>query len=226
MRKIFSLTTVSVLALFFAVQPLDAQGLGIGVEAGLNVSDLSVDTDVDGTQFDAETGFRAGGVLRYDFAPVIGIQTGASYSQKGAAFSNDIGTSQEIELEYVEVPLLLQLNIPTGPAPVNPRLFAGGTLNFEIACDQMVSSATVDGSGQCSAEELGDFAFDTKSTDIGFLFGGGLDFPAGPGALTVDVRFDLGLSDINDVAEDAVGDPAELKNRNFQATAGYVVSLP
>lgn len=221
MRKLFSLTTVSVLALFFAVQPLDAQGVGLGVEAGLNVSDLSVDTEGEGTEFDAETGFRAGGVLRYDFAPVIGFQTGLSFSEKGATSDAETATSA-IELQYLEVPLLLQLNIPTGPAPVNPRLFAGGTVNFELACDLTASSAGVSVESECDSDDLGEAALDTKSTDIGFLFGGGLDFPAGPGALTVDVRFDLGLSDINDVADS----PTELKNRNFQATAGYLISLP
>lgn len=218
MRKVFSLATVTVLSLFLAFQPLDAQGVGIGFEAGLNVSDLSVDSDGNGTEFDAETGFRAGGVLRYDFAPVIGIQTGASYSQKGAAFENDGGTSQDIELEYLEVPLLLQLNIPTGPAPVNPRLFAGGTVNIEIACN----STQADEESECSVAQVAGQDFEPKSTDVGFLFGAGLDFPAGPGALTVDLRFDLGLSDINDVADN----PNDLKNRNFQATAGYLISLP
>lgn len=216
MRKFFSLATVTCLALFFAFQPLDAQGVGIGFEAGLNVSDLSVDSDVNGTEFDAETGFRAGGVLRYDFAPVIGLQTGASFSEKGASSEDDVGTSA-IELDYLEVPLLLQLNIPTGPAPVNPRLFAGGTFNFELACDLTASAEGVTAEGECEENGL-----DTKSTDVGFLFGGGLDFPAGPGAFTVDLRFDLGLSDINDVADS----PNELKNRNFQATAGYLISLP
>lgn len=219
MRKIFSLTAVSVLALFFAVQPLDAQGVGIGFEAGLNVSDLSVDTDGTSTEFDAETGFRAGGVLRYDFAPVIGIQTGASYSRKGALDpSEGTGPEAKIELDYIEVPLLLQLNIPTGPAPVNPRLFAGGTLNFEISCNRLENGTE----SECSLGQVAGQDFEPKSTDLGFLFGGGLDFPAGPGAFTVDARFDLGLSDINDVADS----PTELKNRNFQATAGYVISLP
>lgn len=221
MRKLFSLATASVLALVVAVPPAAGQGLGLGVEAGLNVSDLS---SSGGTNLEAETGYRFGAVLRYDFAPVIGLQTGASFSQKGATATE--GTAvQQIELDYLEVPLLLQLNIPTGPAPVNPRLFAGGSLNFEISCDQTVDSGTFDGTAACNASELGDFAFDTKSADVGLLFGGGLDFPAGPGALTVDVRFDLGLSDISDVAETAVEDPVELKNRNFQATAGYILTF-
>lgn len=38
----------------------------------------------------------------------------------------------------------------------------------------------------------------------------------------VDVRFDLGLADVDDVPDS----PTELENRNFQATAGYVISVP
>lgn len=218
MRTFFRLATASVLALVFALQPLDAQGVGLGVEGGLNVSDLSVEDGGALGDFDAETGVRAGAVLRYDFGPVLGFQTGASLSQKGAS-SDEEGMSQRIRLDYLEVPLLLQLNIPAGPAPVNPRLFAGGTVNLELACDVTDVPDSVAGETDCGESED---VLATRSTDFGFLFGGGLDFPAGPGALTVDLRFDLGLSDINDVA----GSAAELKNRNFQATAGYIVTVP
>lgn len=221
MRRIFSLAAVSVLALFVALQPVRAQGVGFGVEAGLNVSDLSVDDDGESVNLDAETGYRAGAVLRWNFAPVLGFQTGASFSQKGAT-SDTEALTQEIQIDYLEIPLLLQINIPTGPVPVNPRIFGGGTFNFELTCDQTLSDGTGSVEAACSADELGDAAIDTKSVDVGLLFGGGLDFPAGPGAFTVDVRFDLGLSDINDV----VDSPTELKNRNFQATAGYVILVP
>lgn len=225
MRKIFSLIAASVLVLCLGVQPLGAQslglgadGFGLGIEAGLNVSDLSVDDGQGLGDFHAETGVRAGAVLRYGFGPVLGFQTGASFSQKGASAEQEIGTSQQIEIDYLEIPLLLQLNVPTGPAPVNPRLFAGGTVNIEVACDLTIVGEAAVAESECGGEED---VLDTNATDLGFLFGAGLDFPAGPGALTVDLRFDLGLSDINDVA-----DSPELKNRNFQATAGYILIVP
>lgn len=112
------------LGVAISLQPAGAQGLHIGAEAGLNVSDLSIESDGDEAETSTQVGLRVGGVLRYDFSPVLGFQTGASFSQKGA------------------------------------------------------------------------------------------------GDVTVDVRYDRGLTDI------AEGDRLEIENRSFQATAGYVVSIP
>ena len=57
------------------------------------------------------------------------------------------------------------------------------------------------------------------------VFGGGLDFQlSGPLTLTLDGRYDLGMSDINDTAD---ADPTtEVKNRSFSASAGILLSLP
>lgn len=53
--------------------------------------------------------------------------------------------------------------------------------------------------------------FKTKSVDFGVLFG----------VVALDVLYNLGLSDINDVA----GSETSLKNRNIQITIGYALLL-
>ena len=226
MRKLFSLMAVAALGALLAVNPVHAQGLEIGAEAGLNLSDLSVDGPDTEDVLDSATGIRFGGILRVNTGSVFGFQTGLSYSQKGAEFSQDIvpeGSEADVAIDYLEVPVLLNLNIPTGPAPVQPRVYAGGNISFELACDVNTAQEGVSGSVECASDAADDFlGAETKSTDFGLLFGGGLGFPAGPGAFNVDVRYDLGLTDIFD--DDA--DEVELKNRNFQAVAGYSVSIP
>lgn len=204
-----------------AVTPgaVSAQGWHVGLEGGVNVSDL----DIEGEDTDSETGFRIGGVLRYDFAPsgLIGLQTGAAYSQKGAS-QTEGGVEATIELDYVEVPLLLAVNVPTGSA-VRPRFYAGPQLAFEASCSLSGADGSVSIDVDCDASELQEIGFETESTDFSLLFGGGLELGAGPGAVTLDVRYDLGLTDIN--ASEGP-DQAEAKNRNLQLSAGYLISLP
>ncbi len=51
--------------------------------------------------------------------------------------------------------------------------------------------------GQSQEEDL----TDTKSTEFGLQFGGGIGFPVGKGELGVDIRYILGLSTIDDSAD-------------------------
>ncbi len=68
----------------------------------------------------------------------------------------------------------------------------------------------------CDSEEVG---APTNSTDYGILFGGGIDIPAGPGAITFDVLYNLGLGDI--AKEDPTDPKVKVTNRNIQVLAGY-----
>jgi len=198
---------------------LAAQDWHLGAEGGLNISDL----DVEGEELDSETGVRFGAVLRYAFAPegLIGIQTGVAYSQKGAS-ETDGDLDLAIELDYIEVPLLLTVNLPTASS-VRPRLYAGPQVAFEASCTLTGTEGSISVDVDCDSDEIEDLGFETESTDFSLLFGGGLDVEAGPGVLTLDGRYDLGLRNIN---ASSGADQAEAKNRNVQIVAGYAVRLP
>lgn len=202
--------------------PAQAQGLSLGVEGGVTFADLSVSDG--GADLGSQTGFRIAGVARYGFGGLWGIQTGVGFAQKGAEDDSDPTATGNIDLAYFEVPLLLTLDIPTGPSPLNPRLFAGPQVSFESKCEFSGENGGTSVTFDCDAEDLGEAAIDTKSTDFSLVFGGGLDFGlGGPVALTLDGRYDLGLSDINDIED--VG-AAEIKNRTFSISAGLLLRLP
>lgn len=221
----FATVVVAVLVsvgLLAGTSPAQAQGLSLGVEGGVTFADLSVSDG--GADLGSQTGFRVAGVARYGFGGAFGIQTGVGLSQKGAEDDTDPAATVDVDLSYIEVPLLLTLDIPTGPAPVNPRIFAGPQVSFETTCELGVEGGGTSATFDCGDQSLGEMAFDTKGTDVGLVFGGGLDFGlGGPVALTVDGRYDLGLTDINDIADP---NPAEVKNRTFSASAGLLIRLP
>lgn len=211
---------VALAALLLFAVPAAGQGLDIGAEAGVNISDLSIE---DEGEFETEstTGLRVGGVLRVGLSEVFGLQSGLYYSQKGAeAVETGLDSTLELDLDYFEVPLFLTVAIPTGPSPITPRLYAGGQLGFESTCE--LTSSIQGSSATVSCDEEG---LNTESTDVSVVFGGGLDFAAGPGKFTVDARYDHGLTDI--FAEDE-GDADDLDetNKNIALSAGYLISLP
>lgn len=207
--------------------PVQGQGFTVGGEAGLNISDLSVDPD-QGLDVESETGFTLGAVVGYDFAPegLFGVQSGLYFSQKGATISA-VGDDDEadVDLDYLEFPFLGVVNIPVHGAQVAPRLYAGGILGFELSCDLAITDVqdAVTTSGECDAPGFDEDRLETNSVDFGLLFGGGIGFDTGPGRVTVDARFNLGLSDINDTPDP---NPAEIENRTFQLLGGYRISLP
>lgn len=191
-------------------RPARSSGRG-APDRGLNVSDLGGE-DVEA---DTELGFRGGGVLRYEFAPdgAFGFQTGLIYSRKGASGDGEEGLETDIDLDYLEVPVLLVANIPTDGAPIRPRLYGGGSLNFEVSCDVSASDGDTDVSADCDEGDV----FERQTFDFGLRFGGGVDVEVSPSAaVTLDVGYDLGLTDI------AEAETVEAKNRNLFFTGGVV----
>jgi hypothetical protein len=227
MKRIATAWFASVLALVLtaAPRPVHAQGLAIGVEGGANFADLHVSGAA--TQLGHRTGYRVAGILRFGFAGPFGLETGIGLAQKGAVATpaqTGLTSNVDFNLNYVEVPLLLTLGIPTGPFPLHPRVFAGPQVGFRSTCSLSGTISGVSASVDCGGGSLGTASLDTNSTDFGLVFGGGLDFPmAGPLALTVDGRYDLGLSDINPSGSTST---TSTKNRSFTIMGGVLLHLP
>lgn len=218
-RLTAALSSVAVAAaLLLSAAPARSQGIGIGVEGGPTFADFSVSEG--GADLGSKTGFRVAGVLRYGFGGPLGLQTGVGLAQKGASASTE---DIDYKVSYIEIPLLITATIPA-PAAVSPRVYVGSQVGIESQCE-ISGLSGVSGAVDCTADELGEAAFDTKSTNVDVVFGGGLDFQlSGPLTLTLDGRYDLGMSDINDTAD---ADPTtEVKNRSFSASAGILLSLP
>lgn len=218
-RLAAALSTVAVAAtLLLSAAPARSQGLGIGVEGGPTFADFSVSEG--GADLESRTGFRVAGVLRYGFAGPLGLQTGVGLAQKGTSVST---ADADYEVSYIEIPLLITATVPA-PAAVSPRVYVGSQVGIESSCEISGLSGVPD-AVDCTAQEAGENALDTKSTNVDLVFGGGLDFQlSGPLTLTLDGRYDLGMSDINDLSGTDVTN--EVKNRSFSASAGILLSLP
>jgi len=173
-----------------------AQGeFAIGIKGGLNFA--NVNTSSAGATYDGRTGFNAGAFALFKFGKV-GIQPEILFSQQGTKFKY-AGNSIDQNFSYMNIPIIVKLytiagiNIQVGPqfgfltnSPTAQTIQSGGQ---SITVDQAY-----------------------KKSDVSLAMGLGWDLPFG---LTVDARYNLGLTKINDDSN------PDVKNQVWQLSVGY-----
>lgn len=198
--KKFSAIVCAMVLVAFAAQADAAATWSWGVKGGVSVADIS------GDDFDtsSRTGFAGGAFLAANYGGTLGSRVEALYIQKGAKSDVEI-LNQTYEatykIDYIEFPILAVAEFPAGEkAKVN--LFAGPTLGF-------VMSEAVEVDGESEDTE------DTESFEFGLALGAGAQF----GIVVLDLRYNLGLTNI---AKDS---PEDFTNRGFVVMAGVQFPL-
>lgn len=179
-----------------------AQGIGLGVKAGASLATLSIEGVEDGLSNKA--GFTIGGFVNVGLSPMFSIQPELLFSQKGTSMSGEVlGETVEVDQKssYIEVPVLARLSLGAPGVPVRPVVFAGPSFGF------LLSAKAESG----DAEE--DIKENMKSLDVGGVIGAGVEL----GNFTIDGRYTLGLTNINDAEGD---DEGSIKNRAIMITVG------
>lgn len=194
-----------------AVVPVTAQTqTTLSFRAGPSIATLGGD---DVTDADSRTGLNVGAGLTFGISENLGVLVGGTYAQKGASASGD-GAEVTFKIDYLEIPVLLQLGVPTSGS-ISPRFFLGPAIGAEIGCEVEGTEGGVTVSADCA-----DFGAPIKSVDIGAMGGAGLSMNTGGAmSITLDVFYNLGLSTIDDTA-----DPDDVKNRAWSILGG--VSIP
>ncbi len=132
-----------------------AQELSAGVKAGIDFADLGGDIeDLIETSTDLKTGFSAGAFLGIDLHRLFRLQAEAQYVQKGAK-AKEAGVEGTFKLNYFEVLVPFTLLIPVEGAVIQPRLYAGPSIAFEIDCKAEVEEGGVSAEVDCDSEEVG-----------------------------------------------------------------------
>jgi hypothetical protein len=197
---------------FLAVTSLTFAQMQIGPKVGLNISNLHGD---DAGSPDSKTGFSGGAFFTYQFNKMFAIQPEAYYTMKGAKEKTNfegVDVDLTYSLDYIEIPLLIKFIIPMEGSSIKPAIFAGPAVGFNTT-----AKGKVEYSGESYEEDLTDIA----STEFAIIFGGGVGFPVGGNELGFDVRYNLGMTTIDDSAA-----KADVKNNviNFNVYFGF--SLP
>ncbi len=171
--------------------------VAIGIKGGLNFA--NVDASSATSAYSSRTGYHAGGFVLFKFSK-IGIQPEIIFSRQGASNKPFNGTSVDTRYDYVNVPIIFKLYTVAG---INIQV--GPQFGFLAS-----ASKDVNLSGSTTAVDIKNTL---KGSDISAALGLGWDLPFG---LTIDARYNLGLTKVNDVA----GSTDE-KNQVIQVSVGY-----
>lgn len=187
-----------------AMQQAYAQAeFAIGIKAGPNFATIDTKSSP-GTNYKNRAGFHGGAFVLVKGAK-IGIQPEIIFSQQGSKV--EINSKDfESNFTYVNIPIILKLYTVAG---IN--LQAGPQFGFVTNAEAPVQDQVVGG-----ATTVQDVKDRMKSSDFTLALGVGWDLPFG---LTLDARYNLGLSKVYDDAPAYQTDDA--KNQVFQFSLGY-----
>ncbi|HEY7395662.1 MAG TPA: porin family protein [Gemmatimonadaceae bacterium] len=196
-----SLVLLTVLPLAQGRAQTEVRSPRFGVTGGMNLAKLSGDGRAQN-----RTGFLAGGLVVLPVARNLSFQPEILFATKGVAAS-DSGIIGSMKLQYIEVPVVLRLDIPTSSKGIKPFAYAGPAISLKTGCAIEGSVGGISGSVDCdviSGPDPGDVNF--HSGDVGGLVGGGLAFDVGGRLLTVGARYEVGFVSIfsNDDAKNRV----------------------
>lgn len=206
MRQTFLLFLLAGLlgALTTAKGQVDSQ---VGLRLGATSMTMEGDDAIQGRR----TGWIAGGFARFNLPGRFFLQPELLYVQKGAEGRPDAIVIPEIEsvtyeADYVELPLLAGVEIPTGSSRITSNLFAGPTVGYNVAFNREVELT-----GQAQSAIL----MDPKPFEAGLSVGIGGDVALGAPTISIDARYQLGLTDVIEA-------DGEVRNRGFIISTGVV----
>lgn len=204
MKKLTAALVVGSLACLLAM-PMPASAIQFGLKAGANSANLTgLSTQDSFESLSSKLGFVGGVFLNFPLGSVFSLQLEGLYTMKGSdvTVAGDVPYTGKLYANYIEIPLLLKLRIPT-PA-ISPFVFAGASVGFKLSEKFTAEGETV---------PLEEAIF--KNNDYGAIFGGGLNIGS---HFHVDVRYSLGLEKV--INSFAGGTFPDTKNGVWSATIG------
>lgn len=205
--KLFKIFTVGALLLGTAVSVqaqedasnADSMAASFGVKGGVNFATLN-GNDIDSP--DSRTSFHVGVFGEFPLSSMFSVQAEALYSGQGAEadFSGTDGDKAELQLDYINVPVLAKFYIMEGLS-----IEAGPQFSFLVNDEFDFNPNSNDGD-----IDLNDTRFEAKSFEFGVA--GGLTFQTSMG-LFATARYIQGVTEVYY--------DADIKNSNFQLGIGF-----
>lgn len=190
----------------------------LGIRFMPTTSNIKVQNS-DGNSVDGEIvlSYGYGGLLGYNFTKHLGVQLEVLYSTLSQKYA-DHTLDRQIDINYVNVPLLLSLNVNRTNA-FNLNVVVGPQLGVNVG-----SSVSTKGTANGNANTKAVLA--VKENDFGIAYGGGVDF--GLNAART-IRLDLGFRGVNGLVD--VSDRSKtletdsyyiLQKKRTQTYSGYI----
>jgi len=201
-RSLFTLLLILTIPAFAQRNGVDDEKenfFRFGAKGGVNINKISGQSYKDGFNFN----FQAGAFLQFNFSDRFGLQPEVNFVQTSSEFSNDAndiyndlflgGSQKKAKLNYLEVPLLLNINVGSSKRvklQVGPAY--GGLLKQTV--DSLKNNGNLYRNGEWAA--------------IGGIW---IQLPV----LNLGARYKLGLTDLN-----AIDDQQKWKSQSIQVFVG------
>ncbi|HEU5148788.1 MAG TPA: porin family protein [Chryseosolibacter sp.] len=189
--------------LLFGQQAFSQAELAIGIKAGPNFATIDTESSA-AANYKNRAGFHGGAFVLVKAAK-FGIQPEIIFSQQGSKVEIN-SQNFESNFSYVNIPVIIKLYTIAG---INIQ--AGPQFGFVTNAEQPIQDQLNPGSYRVQ-----DVKDKMKSSDFTVALGLGWDLPFG---LTIDARYNMGLSKIYDDAPSQQTEDA--KNQVFQVSLGY-----
>jgi hypothetical protein len=207
MKKIVLILVISCISLIGYSQ------FQLGLKGAVSMSSLS--TDLEDYENAFKTGFQAGAYFR--IGKKLHLQPEVYFAGKSGDLTYDIKAegpaltvNEKVTLSTVDVPVLLGLTI-IDPKVVKLRLQAGPVASFVVNKDFDVTLNGI-------SEEPGDTYKDAwNDMNWALQFGAGVDVLF----LTIDLRYELGLSNMYSKPEEGFGNLDKVNNNLFFLSVGF-----
>ncbi|MCP4760455.1 MAG: PorT family protein [archaeon] len=201
--KLFKLTLKMFVFLIFYSYLVSATGISFGLKYGLNLATWQ--SEINNKRMQFKKGFVISGMLDIKFVKYFSVQSEVLFSMKGykeEGIPNRDGSGRDYSINYLEIPLLLKLNIPV-------RKFIP---NFYIGPDLGVCL-----SSECYWPVPGDLKKKTNDIDFSLCTGLGVKYLVWIGGVIFDYRYTFGINQ----AFKNIG----YKNCVFSFMIGYEINL-
>ncbi len=205
MKKSAALFLVLLLTAFLAPR---AEAITFGLKAGFNSSTISFNNT---SSITADTnrvkGLTAGVFASFSLG-LVSVQPELLYSRRGFQFYIPEGPyTYDYKLDYLEVPVLVKVRvIPAGP--IKPFVFAGPSFGY------LLKAKGIDRSNE--PEVSYDITDIFKRTEAAVVMGAGIDLGLPFIKATLDARYHLGLTVIQESGEET----SSTKNKGFSVMIG------
>ncbi|HRD02431.1 MAG TPA: porin family protein, partial [Candidatus Saccharicenans sp.] len=211
LSKSLSLVAMTLLLVGLLASP-GFSDIKFGVKGGLSLAYLAYKPAPIYNPFGNKAGAVGGISLNLGLASSFSLQPEILYVQKGTKWSETLEGEEftgKYELDSVEVPLLLNFSFPIAGSSFVPSVYAGPYAGFNTRAKVKVTEA-----GESYSE---DFKDEVKDTEFGLTFGIGLGKKIGHGKIVLDVRYDLGLTNI----AEGMAEGESVKNKTWLFMLGY-----
>ena len=185
--------------------PVSKSPVRFGIKAGLNVSTMSKESDLDNYSRKARTGFNAGVFANIPLSSDFSVQPEILYSQYGNKIKfTDDGDKiyAKRNLDYITVPVMFQYNVVP-----NFYLEAGPEFGFKVGSTIKYVNETLNFSVTSTVD-------DAKGFNLGLGIGAGYYVTPNIG---ITARYVAGLTDV--IKDNKGGDA--IKNNVFQVGLAY-----